>query len=296
VVFSSGALIVAGGGTAPAFTGGANGQCTNTYCHGAKMPGGDTTGSNRSPAWGTPFLPATITVAACGTCHGFPPSTASGHPPVTAPTSFPLGSGCNCHGNINGAGTSYGTIFVNKALHINGIFEPAASGHAFPYGGSVHRPGGTGNPLANNAAPYTNCSGCHNTTTAGGTYPVTSGVIPLCSACHLNMTNFSGTTPGCWDCHGASAADGRPNGSTFPNRQGSSDGHNRSTHRLTCTSCHPITSGSTAHGWSNRVKSTNAQVLPALNWTPGTRATNNGTCNPSAGGFSGCHGSKTGWY
>lgn len=126
VVFSNNALVQAGGGIAPSYAGGANGQCANTYCHGAKMPGGDATGSNRSPSWATAFLPATISPAACGTCHGFPPSSASGHPAVATPTSFPLGSGCNCHSNVSATGTSYATIFGSKAQHINGTVEATA--------------------------------------------------------------------------------------------------------------------------------------------------------------------------
>jgi predicted CxxxxCH...CXXCH cytochrome family protein len=103
--------------------------CSNLYCHGAKMPGGDTTGLNKAPAWNaTAYLPATLTApGSCNTCHGFPPSTASGHPSVTAPTSFPTSS-CNCHANISTTGSTYAAIFMDKTKHINGIYEPAASG------------------------------------------------------------------------------------------------------------------------------------------------------------------------
>ncbi|WP_243372284.1 CxxxxCH/CxxCH domain-containing protein [Geotalea sp. SG265] len=103
--------------------------CSNTYCHGAKMPGGDTTGANKAPAWNaTGYLPSTLTApGSCNTCHGFPPSTASGHPTATAPPSFPTGN-CNCHANISTTGSTYATIFVDKTKHINGIYEPAASG------------------------------------------------------------------------------------------------------------------------------------------------------------------------
>jgi predicted CXXCH cytochrome family protein len=210
----------------------------------------------------------TTNALACGRCH-------AGGVKLSTPTTPPTNAGCFNSTLCHGTPTS----------------------HAFPYGGSLHRPGGTGTVLANTSAPYTNCSGCHDTTTAGGTYPVASGVRPLCSGCHLNMANFTSTTPGCWDCHGASATDGRPSGTSFPNRQGSADGHNRNTHRLACTFCHPITTGSASHGWSNGAKSSNAQVKTILFWDPGTRASGTGTCNPSAGGISsGCHGSKTGWY
>src|SRR5450631_2185259 len=136
VVFSSGTLLVAGGGTASSFND-TNDQCSNVYCHGAKMPGGDTTGSNRTPTWGTTLLPATISAAACGIFHGFPPAAASGHPPVTIPAGFPatpLGTTCSCHANINtqsAAATTYANVFADLTKHINGIVE-VSSPHPFP--------------------------------------------------------------------------------------------------------------------------------------------------------------------
>ncbi|MFZ2950296.1 MAG: hypothetical protein WA003_12500, partial [Desulfuromonadaceae bacterium] len=217
----------------------------------------------------------------CAQCHGYPPLTEN-HAGMLATDCI------GCHSHVNSSGTG----FTDPTHHINGLVE-AAGGHSFPYGGSVHMPGGTGTLLANTIAPYTNCSVCHDTTTTGGTYPVNSGTAPLCSACHINMTNFTGTSPGCWDCHGASATNGRPNSTSFPNRQGE---HGRTQHLVACTVCHPITTGSASHGWSNRTTSTNAQVLPALNWDPGTRTSGQGSCNPAAGGFTGCHSSISGWY
>jgi len=106
----------------------ATGQCTNVYCHGNAMPGGDTSGSNKSPLWNNPaYLPPTLTVAGCKICHGFPPAASSGHPTVILPAGFPatapIGTTCSCHGNVNPAGNSYATIFVDKALHINGTLE-----------------------------------------------------------------------------------------------------------------------------------------------------------------------------
>lgn len=280
VAFSNGALIAAGGGTAPTFND-VNGQCSSTYCHGAKMPGGDISGNNRSPIWSSPFLPANITVAACAACHGFPPSAASGHPAVSSPTSFPLGSGCGCHANINSAGTSYANIFINKALHINGIFEQAASGTpnhpgATPvtnpvYPGSLHRSVGTGYVAA--------CGGCHDYATAG-VYPSAAGTPPNCRGCHTASLGV-----GCSDCHGDTAT-GRPDGTpnSFPNRPGE---HRISNHiNRACTACHPFTSGDTRHGWSNRLKSSAAQVggtgTSIRSWNTATKS-----CLPS------CHGTET---
>lgn len=119
VAFSNSA-IVAGTGTAPTYSGGATGTCANTYCHGAKMPGGDVGGTARTPTWGATLLPANLAAASCTPCHGFPPS---GHG-LTAQTTFPVGSNCSCHSTISSTGTTYATIFgSNKAQHINGSVE-----------------------------------------------------------------------------------------------------------------------------------------------------------------------------
>jgi len=238
------------------------GSCSNLYCHGASMPGGDSSGSNKTPLWNSSsYLPATLTAAACGTCHGFPPLAASGHPEgVIIPAGFPatpIGGTCSCHSNINtstAAASSYANIFVSRSLHINGVFEPAASGHAFPYGGATHK------ALANPGAPYTNCNGCHDATTAGGTYPVTAGTAPFCSACHLKTANFNSAAPGCWDCHGSTATNGQPNGNVFPNISGSHTKHVVG-QGMACSACHSNGgSGSANHGSSNRVASGSAFV------------------------------------
>ncbi|MSN25392.1 MAG: CxxxxCH/CxxCH domain-containing protein [Geobacter sp.] len=180
------------GGLTPAYNS-TTGVCSNVYCHGAAMPGGDTSGTNKSPTWNVAFLPATLSSAACGTCHGFPPSTASGHPAVSIPAGFPatasIGTTCSCHSNINPAGNSYANIFINKALHINGIAEVVAGGscdscHGYPpasvaFAGTQgnwssakaeNYPGGGGAHTINNhvsktARPsqgFANCTNCHS--------------------------------------------------------------------------------------------------------------------------------------
>lgn len=120
------------------------GQCSNVYCHGGHMPGGDTSGSNRTPIWSQAnYLPSTISAAACGTCHGFPPPVSAGHPAVDPaiiagfPTT-PLGTSCNCHPSVNqtiGIGlTTYQNVFSDPALHINGKLDGGEcnSCHGYP--------------------------------------------------------------------------------------------------------------------------------------------------------------------
>ncbi|NVN98349.1 MAG: CxxxxCH/CxxCH domain-containing protein [Geobacteraceae bacterium] len=251
------------GGVAPTFTL-STGVCANTYCHGATLLGG----SNPNPVWGD----ATY-LTGCGVCHGFPPSTPE-HTGSNVTSATPC---MGCHPHVNATNTG----FTDPTKHINGVIDASGTGHAFPYSGALHQA---------NGATLANCSGCHDTTTTGGTYPVAAGVRPLCSGCHLNMTGFTG----CWDCHGASATNARPNGSSFPNRVGYHNVGDHAASKFTCTTCHPITSGSINHGWSNRIKSTRAQVNASLRFVP-ANGNIQSSCNPSAGGMTGCHGSANGW-
>jgi len=254
VVFSD-AVKLAGGGTASAFTSGANGQCTNVYCHGAKMSGGDTTGTNRTPTWNIPFLPATISAAACGACHGFPPLPGSGHPTLTTavPATFgngsvAIGTSCSCHSNISTAGTTYANIFVNKAQHIDGALQVSGV-HAVPY--DDH------NAAVLAASGNTECLGCHTmgTVAVTGTYPnPTVGAAPNCMSCHRKAAPLhTGTAAGanCSSCHGTGTATtvgtkGIPTGSAFPDL---TRGHSRGDHKVVCTTCHVLgASGGTGSG------------------------------------------------
>jgi predicted CxxxxCH...CXXCH cytochrome family protein len=263
------------GGLVPTYNA-TNGTCALTYCHGNGSSMDKPASAVLTPSWNTPFLTG-VAANDCIKCHGYPPANAthSGKVPTDC---------IGCHPHVNAAGTG----FTNASLHIDGSIQ-AIGAHAFPNPGSLHKSASNG----------TGCitSGCHGTNAAGSPYPVTAGVAPNCRACHLNANPT--TDPKCSDCHGSTGSDGsstrgRPNGSVFPNRNGEHGNGNHS--GRTCTTCHPFTTGNAAHGWSNGNKSTSAQVLPSLNWVPGTRAPGQGSCNPSAGGMSGCHGSEGGWY
>lgn len=191
--FSWSSLATKNGTLTPTYTP-ASGVCANVYCHGASMPGGDSSGSNKAPIWKDPnYLPTTFSAAACGTCHGFPPSTVSGHPAVTLPVGFPvsasIGTTCSCHSNINAAGNSYATMFVDMSLHINGTVDVAVGGscdtcHGYPpasvgFAGTQNNwsssrtenyVGGGGahtiqNHVSKTARPgegFINCTKCHN--------------------------------------------------------------------------------------------------------------------------------------
>jgi len=264
--FTWSSLATKSGILAPTYTA-ATGRCANVYCHGGSMPGGDTSGTNRTPTWNAPFLPKTLSAAGCGTCHGFPPSTASGHPSVSIPGGFPatasIGTTCSCHGNINPAGNSYANIFVNKALHIDGSLQ-VSGGHTFPYPGTAHM-------NAAGTAPWSACAGCHSTA-AGGTYPVAAGTAPACTGCHIQGLKAPVGSSSCWDCHGASATSGLPNGSAFPNNNRSHSAH-VSVAGTSCNICHNGGgSGSATHASSNRAAATQASVKVAFNSQAGPSA------------------------
>jgi predicted CxxxxCH...CXXCH cytochrome family protein len=267
--FTWSALATKGGAITPTYTA-ATGACSNVYCHGASMPGGDVSGSNRAPVWNSStYLPATITAAACGTCHGFPPPTTAGHPAVTIPAGFPttasIGTTCSCHANINTAGNSYANIFVNKALHINGTVD-VSGGHAVPF-------------FAHATPPFTTCTGCHNAS-AAGTYPAaTAGAAPNCRGCHVTA-DPTVTTTGCTSCHTAP-----PSGTVHPNILGSHTKHNA----LACATCHSgAGSGSGAtHGPGNKgtnpavddIVFTAAQAGASATWTAATKTCANTYCH-----------------
>lgn len=162
------------------------GKCDNVYCHGAGLTGGTTAG--KTPSWNVPFLPATLTPEACGSCHGFPPATPR-HQGLTTPTGFPTTS-CGCHPTINSLGTTYADIFKvgpNGEKHIDGKLDGAGSCnacHGYPpankrfkgthnnwssarmesYSGSggAHTVAGHVSPTASPLGQWTNCSKCHN--------------------------------------------------------------------------------------------------------------------------------------
>jgi predicted CxxxxCH...CXXCH cytochrome family protein len=243
----------------------ATGVCANTYCHGTTLTGG---GSNKAPVWNQ----ANYLAAGCGTCHGYPPTTVR-----NGAAAHSTSSACSgCHSHINAANNG----FSDAAKHINGIVEASGGGHGgAPYPGASHK-----------SQTTSGCFGCHPANAAGSTYPATSGTPPNCRGCHLNAN--PGTDPQCSDCHGSVANNGsatlagRPvaGGTAFPNRPGE---HNRSQHvGRACTVCHPFTTGDARHGWSNRVKSTAAQVGGAgtsiTSWNATTKS-----CTPT------CHSSET---
>ena len=211
--------------------------CTTTYCHGSKMPKGDTSGSTKSPAWDNATLMTGSPGADCGTCHGNPPTagtTAGTHSGKTATTSC-----SGCHSFVDATGK-----IIDKSKHLDGSIT-ATGGHARPY---QHY------NLAGALAPATNCS-CHDYTSTSGTYPNGSPgnyVAPACRSCHVNAAPSTSSSTQCSDCHGNTATTGTPNGGTgtFPNWSGSHTAHINAGY--TCSKCHfNGGTGAIIHGYRN---------------------------------------------
>jgi predicted CxxxxCH...CXXCH cytochrome family protein len=186
------ALATKNGTLTPAYSGGV---CSNTYCHGATMTGG---GTNKTPIWNVPFLPAAITPAACGTCHGFPPTTTA-HNGIATPTGFPT-TGCSCHPNVNPVGNSYASIFIDKRQHVNGAVEGGGCNACHGYPPANKRfTGSTSNWANARMENYTGGGGAH--TVIGHVDPnaVFTDGFARCTPCHSEADHRTGvdvTVPG----------------------------------------------------------------------------------------------------
>ncbi|MDD2735491.1 MAG: CxxxxCH/CxxCH domain-containing protein [Desulfuromonadaceae bacterium] len=228
-------------------------SCATVWCHGGNTPLIPQNSPVRTaPVWGTPF-PTTSTLGSggpagtsgsgyCAQCHGYPPLTAS-HTGKTAATCV------GCHSHIN----SDALTFSDKTKHINGTID-ASGGHVFPYSGSLHL-------SAAGTTPWSSCTGCHSNT--AGSYPVAAGTAPNCQACHIGGLKAPSGTSSCYDCHGATATNGLPTGTSFPNIAGSHAVHAAVT--SACTTCHNGGgNGVVTHGSSNRTAATAASVTVAF--------------------------------
>jgi predicted CxxxxCH...CXXCH cytochrome family protein len=228
----------------------ATGTCANTYCHGATLTGG----TNKSPVWGA-------TLTGCGTCHGFPPATASGvHTGKVATDCI------TCHPHVNATGTG----FTDATKHMNGTID-ASGGHAVPF-------------YAHATPPFTSCAGCHNTSAAGPYPAAVAGTAPNCRGCHATA-DPTVTSTGCTSCHASP-----PSGTTHPNLVGSHGKHGTLAGApAACAICHngAGTGSGAAHGPGNKgtnpavdnVVFTAAQAGATATWDTTTKTCANTYCH-----------------
>ncbi len=175
-----GSLATSGGAT-PAYSGG---SCSSVYCHGGTLAAG---GSDTTPNW-----TAGSSQAACGTCHGVPPPTSSGHPVVASDP-----RACNaCHPQTV---KPDGTIDVAGGKHINGSLEVTGGGGCTSCHGDSTRAATTLNPQLP-AAPPRDTAGNTATTAAGvGAHQahLNDGTLRLaiaCGECHVVPTDSTHST------------------------------------------------------------------------------------------------------
>ena len=171
------------GGLNPSYS---NGTCSNTWCHGAGLSGGD-----HPPTWNSPLLTG-IAANDCAQCHAYvpPPQLVSAHVGINSATLC-----INCHSHVNATGTG----FTNPALHINGVVDAAGncdSCHGYPPaspgfsgakgnysgarienyqgGGGMHTIGNHVSPAAVPSGAFANCDKCHN----AGDHNMSGGFLP----------------------------------------------------------------------------------------------------------------------
>jgi predicted CxxxxCH...CXXCH cytochrome family protein len=218
-----------------AATGGTR-TCSNIYCHsdGTYV----STGAlpfRTSPAWDTTSVPLT-----CDTCHGYPPSYATGSPKANSHMAAGHQHACNfCHAATTADGHTISGP-PNRANHANGIYnvaaDPAAqfNGVAVTLNYSYDAGGGT----------------CSNVSCHGGIGAIAWGVLPNasnCTICHTGIVQ-SGTgqnhhSAACTDCHGTTL---------WPLHQGATPPGCTSCHTESLTSMrHPYTQTATIHAPSS---------------------------------------------
>ncbi|MDA8100503.1 MAG: CxxxxCH/CxxCH domain-containing protein [Nitrospiraceae bacterium] len=240
--------------------------CSNIYCHGANLLGVANSGPSCATCHTWPF-----TDPACGSCHGIPPSGAA-YPNTAGAHAVHMGLNntitcATCH---NGAGS--GTAF-----HYDGIVEisidPAYNGKA-------------GAATFNSVAKTCSNVACHggprtqnSTQAAASQSTLSSTPVWLTGAIDVNAQ--------CTACHVFGSSSGQPENNSYYSGQ----------HYLhvwqqgrACTVCHNTGALASVHFTSLTAPLSAATASSTLNTT---LHFNGSTCNPSAGGLSGCHSQQT---
>jgi len=138
-----------------------NAQCSDVYCHGATLDGGEQT----EPIWTT----LDGTQVACSSCHGFPPPFP--HMPKTE---------CwTCHANTV---EDTGAIDLAGGFHINGVVDVSISGCSACHGSDVNPAPPTS--LEGETETTMTVVGAHQSHLLGGTIAQPTA----CEECHVVPT------------------------------------------------------------------------------------------------------------
>jgi predicted CxxxxCH...CXXCH cytochrome family protein len=243
----------------------ATATCSNTYCHGATMGGA-------APAW------TSAGTAACGTCHGIPPTV--GHPAVSGG----LAACSGCHpATVDASGAILSP--ASGGAHLNGAVD--AQGHPDAW---MLTTSATFHAFAANR-DLAGCTICHGADLAGGAVQVG------CGKCHdLNLPpGIASWNVNCVMCHGGTQnATGAPPRATWgrtsdPVRVGAHTKHVSATDLspgFGCGVCHVKPAAALAPGHVDAETATVTfsgvavnGVSPAPQWTRSTATCSNTYCH-----------------
>jgi len=240
------------------------GDCSNCHADAATSPDASPPGCQVCHAAGSP-----LTLASCSSCHANPPAGGAG-------AAYPNVAGAHAaHLALNGAGTP-----VACATCHNGL-ESGSQGH---YDRANGRTGAGGRVPPGDVvflAAYNAESGASSFT------PATFSCANV--SCHGGQANLNWRTgtldvnTQCTSCHASGTAQFNSYNS---GRHTSEQPHVNNG----CTSCHDT--ALLAPGHFTNLASTAFEQSPAATIRAAVQY-NGTTCNPSAGGISGCHGQET---
>jgi len=184
---SWGPLASAAGSVPTLLRGGGPPTCSTTYCHGASLAGG----TNTAPAWN-----GGQAAAACGTCHGLPPTMAPAgpHPDIKGEPGYsvsPVRACYNCH---PGTVDSSGRLLASGGFHLNGYVDLFTDASGQPRTCTTCH-GSPSKPVVMHAAPPKGVGGALDTSDRGvGAHekhllggPLSPAIS--CNQCHPTVTN-----------------------------------------------------------------------------------------------------------
>lgn len=240
-------------------------SCANQYCHGTNLTGVANSGPSCSTCHTWPF-----TEGACGTCHAIPPAgttfpdTAGRHAIHTG-----LGSYITCDTCHTGAGSG-------TANHQN---STADVNIAATYNGNA---GAATYTAASFSCTNVSCHGGPRTQTSTQAQSRTSTLVQTPSW----LTGAITVNTQCTSCHVLGSSAGNPEDNSYYSGRHYLHVYQQS---IACTTCHNTTSLAVNHFTNLDTPAMEGPASATLN----TALQYNGTsCNPSAGGLSGCHGSQ----
>jgi len=152
-----------------------SGVCSNTYCHGAKMPAGTTEGADTSPTWSNDAYITGNATNDCNQCHGYPPSAISQHS-GKGPTDCK-----GCHDDVNPSGTGFDIV----SQHIDGTLQVSGCS-------SCHGANNDGRLAGKHSVHYDTATEASSHLSSTNSSTATNYIFQ-CGNCHSDDSNHMGT-------------------------------------------------------------------------------------------------------